>query len=272
MEETWKLLHEVKSNSKTHLKGDKYYISNKGRVKYNDIILDIGKGLYVARGELRIYGCPLPESSFHRTIYKLFVGNILYRTHQIHHKDYNHLNNAVDNLIQVTPKEHGDLHSSKDSINKTLKNKKIRDNLNNQIELLRKQSKLLFENYTKQRLDIITKQKRKEKEEIKKQLEQQKKQYIEDKLNKGWKLTIKGIPYDPERVKLMHTFHTEESHKKISESIKQRYKDDLSYRERVCKTKGKICINNGIMNKYINRNELNEYVLHGWVKGRKIEL
>ena len=55
MEEQWKLFKVYKSNSIYHIAGDKIYISNKGRIKLNDDILDFGDGLYVLKGELRIF-------------------------------------------------------------------------------------------------------------------------------------------------------------------------------------------------------------------------
>lgn len=273
MEEKWKEIYEAKRNSRTHVKGDKYYVSNYGRVKYNDIILDMGKGLYVSNSELRIYGCPLKDKLY-RIIYKLFVGNLLHWPYQIHHKDFNHLNNAVDNLIQVTPREHGNLHSSEYSIEKTLEYKEIINDLSNN-ESLKEQSKLFFEKYTKQRLDIIKEKKEKEKQELKEQKkqqrEQQKKQYIEYKLNKGFKISIKGVPYDPERLKNMYKSNTKDSYKKMAKTIKQKYKDDPSYKERVCKNRGMICINDGLKIKYIDSNELDKYIADGWVRGRKLK-
>jgi len=116
MIEKWVCIKEYKSNlcnkNSNHIPNDKIYVSNIGKVRMNDEELTYGHGLYVSdKGDIMILGCEWPEKTMHRTIYKLFIGEPhrdIY--HNIHHKDFNHLNNHVDNLIELTSKEHGDIH------------------------------------------------------------------------------------------------------------------------------------------------------------------
>lgn len=116
MEEKWVCIKEYKSNicnkTSNHIPNDKIYVSNTGKVRLNNEELSFGHGLYVNElREIKIIGCNWPEKTMHRTIYKLFIGEPHRDTHHnIHHKDFNHLNNHVDNLIELTAKEHGDIH------------------------------------------------------------------------------------------------------------------------------------------------------------------
>jgi hypothetical protein len=54
------------------------------------------------------------RSSVHRTLYKKWHGTIptdeLGRTYDIHHKDGNHENNSMENLIAIPIQEHYDIH------------------------------------------------------------------------------------------------------------------------------------------------------------------
>lgn len=92
MIEEWKLLKEVDYNNYI----DKYYISNYGRCKINDIIVQpriINSGYNSFGGEL-----------LHRSVYNLFKEKIKDGL-EIDHIDGNRTNNRVDNLRAVTHKE-----------------------------------------------------------------------------------------------------------------------------------------------------------------------
>lgn len=242
MDEIWKLIQTYKTNTQTHLKGDKVYVSNKGRVKFNDIILDYGKGLYVNNGQQCIYRCKLPENTFHRTIYKLFVGEIKYKGYQIHHIDFNHINNDASNLIQVTPKEHGRLHAEaykNGDFDKVKYYHNLIEQLENERDTHKESSKQFLIQYTKERRDKLKEVKQQLKEQQKQERQQQKQeqrqQFINDRLSKGWKYNKNGALYNPEVTTKMRSSHTDDWRKKISKSVKQRYIIDPTYRKRVNK-------------------------------------
>lgn len=117
MEELWKPIKTIKSDSSYHIKGDTYYISNLGRVKLNDTLLSIGKGLYVdkepgRRGSsynLKIVGF---SKYIYHYVFELFFNEPKKKHYQLHHIDYDRMNNRVDNLIYVSPYEHGKIHSN----------------------------------------------------------------------------------------------------------------------------------------------------------------
>lgn len=272
MKEKWKLLCEYKSDSKTHLKGDKYYISNKGRVRMNNIILDYGKGLYLGKDkEVRIYGCKLPESNIYRTIYKLFVGPLKYGSnYNIHHIDCNHMNNSADNLIQITSKEHAKLHN----IGKVIDYNKEIDKLSKLP--LRRQSKLFFIKLTAKRKEerrkIREEERQKIREEERKRLQEAKQEArqkeIEDKLANGWKYDKNGRIYNPNAIKDIVLYRTKESYKISAEKISLRYRNDPTYRQKTRDAaKDRKWITNGKENKMVKPYELEYYLTNGYRLG-----
>ena len=91
-------------------------LSNKGNVKLMAYLKDkfiteehlyLGYGLYVTCNELSIWN--VGKDKIYRLVYKLFKGDIP-RGYQIHHLDYNHYNNDINNLVCVTGYEHGQYH------------------------------------------------------------------------------------------------------------------------------------------------------------------
>ena len=116
MVEEWICIKEYKSKlcnkNSNHIPNDKIYVSNTGKIRLNDEELSLGHGLYVDKfGDIQIVGYSWKYKTMHRTIYTLFVCEPHHDVyHNIHHKDFNHLNNHVDNLIELTAKEHGDVH------------------------------------------------------------------------------------------------------------------------------------------------------------------
>jgi len=274
MKEKWKLICEYKSDSKTHLEGDKCYISNKGRVRINDIILDYGKGLYLGKDkEVRIYGCKLPESNIYRTIYKLFIGPLKYGSnYNIHHIDCNHMNNSADNLIQITSKEHAKLHN----ISKVIEYNEEIDKL---AKLpLRSQSKLFFIELTVKRKEErrkIREEERKKLQEARqkeKQKERQKERQkeIDNKLANGWKYDKNGRIYNPNAIKDIVLYRTKESYKTSAEKISLRYKNDPTYRQKTSESaKDRKWINNGKERKMVKPDELEYYLNNGYELGYK---
>lgn len=106
MEEEWKLFRKFTSFSRYHIPGDEYYVSNKGRYKFNDMILELGKGLYIDSKEELHSIVKLPH---HKEIYRMFVGEIP-EGHVLHHIDHDHTNNSLDNLVLLDELTHNILH------------------------------------------------------------------------------------------------------------------------------------------------------------------
>lgn len=115
MKEEWKLLKQTYYKRFTF----SYYISNFGRVKLvtelSEEILEIGKGLTVdgkiqkdgkGKFELNIIGVSVVV---YQKVWELFMYERP-KGYQIHHIDYNHYNNRLDNLECLEPKEHGLRH------------------------------------------------------------------------------------------------------------------------------------------------------------------
>lgn len=112
--EIYKTIKSVKTQSR--LKKD-YEISNKGNVRlhyYNEkynidryYILELGKGLYISKkGYITAFHL---SNYIYRLVYRLFIGEP-HKGYQIHHKDFNKLNNDLNNLECLSPREHGDRH------------------------------------------------------------------------------------------------------------------------------------------------------------------
>ena len=106
-------------NIKKHLRTD-YYISNKGNIlmkiynKHNneliqDYKLVYGDGIYINDENKSIHIYNLGIKQIYRFIYELFIGPIP-KGYQIHHKDYNHYNNDINNLECLSVREHGLKH------------------------------------------------------------------------------------------------------------------------------------------------------------------
>ena len=112
--EEWKILKSFDKTGRRFIKGDVIYISNKGRIKLNDTILEIGKGLYVnCNGQICIVGVGYNNhTTLYRWIYYNFIGPYIKGGgYNIHHIDGNHLNNAADNLIELSAYRHGKVHA-----------------------------------------------------------------------------------------------------------------------------------------------------------------
>ena len=243
--EQWKVIKEYKSDSRLHLRGDKIYVSDRGRVRLNGIVLDYTNGLYVSGGELHIYGCGFKYKNMHRTIYQLFKGDLKYGSnYNIHHINYNHLDNDVNNLMLCTAKEHGDIHSNDQVGNIGLDKLRHYNNIikqleDNKEECIKSAIVFLSNRVNKYRIEQqIKKEQQKEQSRINKQEKLIKER--EDKLKSGkYGVSRTGRLYLLDNVNLKQSrigFKTsEETKQKISQSVKQRYKDDKEYYNKIKK-------------------------------------
>ena len=243
MEEQWKLFKVYKSNSIYHIAGDKIYISNKGRIKLNDDILDFGKGLYVLNGELRIFYCSFGKRlNLYRTVYDIFGDGLRFGcNYNIHHIDYNHLNNNINNLLLCTSKEHGEIHKDdhKNGKIKVLqKYWKITRDLEDQKDKHIESTKQYFKDRVNKMKQQINEQKdidkRTQRELRQKQIEEER----QNKINSGeYLVDSKGKLHS---LKALEKFKnsrkgvkdSEESKLKRSEAIKRKYATDPEYRKK----------------------------------------
>ena len=211
--DNWKLLYEFADcYNGLYLPNDKIYVNDNGDVKFNDIVLSLDYGLYITNSnkqyDILMPGFQWPYQKLYRAIYSIFVGDIKAKQH-IHHIDGNHLNNNINNLVQVTSKEHRKLH-------KTLCYK-YEDNID---ELIAKSiiGKKLFKQYLKERYNEYIKQ--------------QKQQEIEEKLKTGlYQLDKCGTLCRTTTAKKGYVT-PEETKDKISIKIKELW-EDPEYRNKI---------------------------------------
>lgn len=118
MEEIWEVIKTSKTQSQIRIDIE---ISNNANVRLKAYVgekeiacyyLSLGKGLYVKFGtkypSICIYNC---GGDIYRHVYFMkYTGHQYIKGYQIHHIDYNHCNNIMDNLYYCSPKEHGKLH------------------------------------------------------------------------------------------------------------------------------------------------------------------
>ena len=118
MEEIWEVIKTSKTPSQIRIDIE---ISNNANVRLKAYVgekeiscyhLSLGKGLYVKYTDIypsiSIYNC---SGDIYRHVYFMkYTGHQYIKGYQIHHIDYNHCNNSIDNLIYCSPKEHGKLH------------------------------------------------------------------------------------------------------------------------------------------------------------------
>lgn len=118
MEEIWEVIKSFKTQTGIRIDTE---ISNKANVRIKAYVdkkeiacyyLSLGKGLYVKYTDnypvILICGC---SGDIYRHVYFMkYTGHQYIKGYQIHHIDYNHCNNIMDNLYYCSPKEHGLLH------------------------------------------------------------------------------------------------------------------------------------------------------------------
>lgn len=251
MSEEWKLLYEFTDNrGRYYIKGDKLFVSNKGNVKLNDRLLDIGNGLKLSKKQdavfLTIEGfANYPAKNLYRSIYYLFTGKKSNSCSvNIHHIDYDITNNSIDNLIMLSSFEHGKIHNADNIIHsegyyklqrkQDIINKYINITNDNYInELTERKNKIIQE---QKDIKLIEREQRKQK--LLEQKELLKQQEIERKLLTGlYKYNKNGKLYKfkrPEQSSMMKSkWNNDEYKQHISNTIKQKYLDNPEYRETI---------------------------------------
>lgn len=248
MEENWVVLKEYISDTPYHLKGDKLFLSDKGRLKYNDDILDYGNGLYIGNDyQIHVVGYQFKYKNIHRTVYAMFKEiphNDIY--HNVHHIDFDHYNNDINNLIELTVEDHGKIHSELDInwgyiMQRDYKVKKLLEQKDELIENTKRLWRERVLRYKEEQKELL----KKEKEQKKKEKLATKEKELQLKLEQGiCGISNDGKVYNKSGLDKMHqarigSTNSIESNLKRSLSLKERYKNDKEYRMRVCKTKGK---------------------------------
>ena len=123
MDEIWEVIKSVKTQ--TGIQIDKE-VSNKGHVRmiaYYDgeqiakYDFELGKGLFLSKGKIRndiqqyeinIIQC---GGKLYEMVYFMkYTGHRHINGYQIHHLDFNHYNNDINNLVYCTAKQHGQYH------------------------------------------------------------------------------------------------------------------------------------------------------------------
>lgn len=261
--EEYKLLKSVKRPTNLELR---YLLSNKGNIKIqawfrnyfvDEDILEIGKGLYIVNNEINAYH--LGKGKIYRSIYKLFKGNIP-RGYHIHHLDYNHFNNNIDNLICCDNYDHGCLHeytnrfvngilpnSEKELIeyNKWLTANKIKEEYS-KLNYTSEDSKryifeILLKKYEQKVKDVKKYLENKRKEETLKRQEERQKQYEQERQKKiesnDYYLNEQGHLIkrnkskwtDEQRERIINkrkdVYVSEEWRNKVSEGVKRYWKE-----------------------------------------------
>ena len=183
MEQWYKLWQYNKKQSKRWIPGDTIYVSNYGNVRLNDIILTIGKGLWMdINGDIHIPGVSFGKyKTIYRFIYTMAVDNTFNGGHkwQIHHIDRNHSNNRYDNLIKLTGKQHLQMHQ-KDFMDDKLMirlhklKEYYKEQYNKRYQHIATFNEWLTNRYNKYYNDVVIPQREQRRKERQQQLEKQK--------------------------------------------------------------------------------------------------
>ena len=118
MEEIWEVIKSIKTQS--YIKIDTE-ISNKANVRIKAYVgekeiacydLTLGKGLYVKYTDNYpvILICRISGDIYKHVYFMKYTGHQYIKGYQIHHIDYNHCNNSIDNLIYCSAADHGKYH------------------------------------------------------------------------------------------------------------------------------------------------------------------
>lgn len=118
MEEIWEVIKSIKTQTGIRIDTE---ISNKANVRIKAYVnkkeiacyyLSLGKGLYVKYIDKYpvILICGISGDIYRHVYFMQYTGHQYIKGYQIHHIDYNHCNNIMDNLYYCSPKEHGLLH------------------------------------------------------------------------------------------------------------------------------------------------------------------
>ena len=317
MEEIWEVIKSTKTQSgitinyvisnQAHVKLEAYFNEEK-LVSYN---LELGKGLYIKKYKegynIHIAKC---GGDIYRHVYFMqYTGHQYIKGWQIHHIDYNHCNNSIDNLLYCSPKEHGKLHewqgylTSDKSISKgfnyygeqfntniMLYNKALDyyrwldtnkelfslNNAVNYINTIRVEIEQIAEPIIKQYK--IDKAKQREQQRIEKKKKKQEQERI-DKLNSGNYIEVDGklkrVMSDWQKQQMTegrrrNCYNNPEWRKHVSDRNKQYAIDHPErYISKPSSIKGKIGISKGNIKTYIFESELNNYIELGYKRGFK---
>ncbi len=117
MEQIWEVIKSVKTQSGIKINTEicnngevrlKAYFKEKEIAKYN---LSLGKGLYVNYKDHSIHIVQCYGDIYRHVYFMQYTGHQYIKGWQIHHLDYNHCNNSIDNLVYCTAKDHGLYHA-----------------------------------------------------------------------------------------------------------------------------------------------------------------
>ena len=232
MKEIWKVYRDT-SNRKN---GNLYELSNYGRIRINGVITEPKKFM-----NTEYYTCPSSKYSslLHRNIAKLFIDNPENKP-CVDHIDGNKHNNRVDNLRWVTYKENNNNPVSK---RKFLEAIDIRRS--NQLYVSPLKGKHRSEE-TKRKISKANKGKKR----------------TTTIWNKGLKncYSEETIRKREESRKITISKWSEEKRNEINNKISTTLKGNSN-------VKGYVRIHNGKVNKIINKDELNNYISNGWIRG-----
>ena len=300
MDEIWEVIKSIGKKIKYNTE-----ISNKGNVRIKayykgeeikTYYLSLGQGLYIVPSynyyNILIGNC---SGDIYRYVYFMqYTGHQYIKGYQIHHIDYNHCNNSIDNLYYCSAKEHGLLHrwqgylESEYSINKGIEiyGEQFINNLDNYNKATTlykwldsnkdiftvanakkyiKQLHIDTENYIKQQIEQqkIEKQKKREQDRI-------------DKLNSGkyiekdGKLVRVMSEYQKERMaegRRRNCYNNPEWRKRVSERVKKFNNEHPELYSHRSPHKDKIGISKGAIRTYIDESELNHYIELGYHRG-----
>ncbi len=300
MEEIWEVIKSIGKKIKYNTE-----ISNKGNVRiisyYNDkeiktYYLSLGKGLFVKQHgnyyNILIANC---SGDIYRYVYFMqYTGHQYIKGWQIHHIDYNHCNNSIDNLYYCPPTEHGKLHEWQGYL-------ESEESINRGIEIYGEQFVYNLDNYNKastlykwldNNKDIFTAANAKQyikqlhidtENYIKQYIEQQKIKKLEqeriDKLNSGNYIEVDGklkrVMSDWQKQQMAegrrrNCYNNPEWRKHVSDRNKQYAIDHPErYTSKPSVHKGKIGISKGNVRTYVFESELNNYIELGYKRGFK---
>lgn len=119
MEQIWEVIKSVKTQSDIKINTEicntgevrlKAYFKEKEIAKYD---LSLGKGLYInyIHDVPSVFIVQCGGDIYRHVYFMQYTGHQYKKCWQIHHLDYNHCNNSIDNLVYCTAKDHGLYHA-----------------------------------------------------------------------------------------------------------------------------------------------------------------
>lgn len=306
MEQIWEVIKTIKTKSGIKINTEicntgevrlKAYFKEKEIAKYD---LSLGKGLYIKFINYvpSVYIVQCGGDIYRHVYFMQYTGHQYERFWQIHHLDYNHCNNSIDNLVYCTAKEHGLYHAFQYKLGNEVQGyeQDWSDNELKQLEDYNKAKeyyKWLESNKDKFNIEVSTEYYWK----IRKEIEQTYKSLIEqqkieeqnkkeqdriDKLNSGKYIEKDGklvyvrtmSEHQKERMaegRRRNCYNNPEWRKRVSERVKKFNNEhpECTRKGQPCKYKGSIGISKDGERMYIFEDELQHYIDLGWHKGFK---